>query len=220
MKISMSHTFDQEVNSLGSMLNPKNGFIVGDILGIIEPMSLFPEKTLENWTIFLSNKDLTPYKEKFEEDFLNVTANIFGRTWRYKKIREVVDGEEVCDFTFDGEHVCDFSFEVFHSSCRMIYHGLDFYGFSEYIKGIGLEIIKVEKTLELYKGKLGRNVDVSHRPMLNFCHGCNYVIKEGYMSMTCSQIYFSMFVDGRYTIAVIDKGFDILGFVRYLHGNF
>ena len=211
----MSRKFVQEVNSFDSMLNPRNGFIVGDILGIIEPMSLFPRKVLENWSIYLSNKDLTFYKEKFEEDYLSVNSDIFDKTWRFKKIKEV-----------DGEEVCVFSFEVFYRSCRMVYHGLDFDGFKEYIKGIGLEIIRVENTMNCYEGRLGRNVDISGRPKFNyiFCHGpdekCGYMFKRRYMSMKCRQIYLNVFIDGRYTITVIDKGFDILGFVRYLHGFF
>jgi hypothetical protein len=153
----MAFKLSQQTVDSTSFLNPRNGWIVPDVIGIINLMVNTPQKTTETGIIKFS-KDISSYKEKlltyfFEDDVKTKNA------WKMKSsysmgTKKIVSHPET--------HQCASVLKIFYKLGIIQCIGHDFNKCKEFLmKNIftDLEITESKITLTNYSYDLGTNID-------------------------------------------------------------
>jgi len=203
----MAVILSQQTVDSKSFLNPRNGWIVPDVLGIINLMVSTPQKTVETGIIKFS-QNVSSYEEKILEFF-------YIKEYRSEMIRRCLDGKNPTYKPIDKSNCPISILKVFYKTGTIQCIGPDFNKCKEFlIKNIftDLEITKSKITLTNYSYDFGTNIDfarfhpkldpkleatLSQRPwkILIKYSGITYIIfQSGKMVISCHNTILSISV--------------------------
>ena len=216
---------NQQSTDPNSILNPKNGWIISDVLNIIVQMvQPQPKKIIETSVITLSQKDLTPYKEKLLTYFFEdpkfkeprSPSRYESRIWKFKSSLHSYGTKKKTSKAY--QHVS--TLKIFCKSGLVQCTGPDALQCKDFLmKNIftDLKVIKHKIVLTNYTYNFGTNIDFAKfGPKIDPKLEANISQKPWRIIIKYSGITYIMFESGKMVVSCHNTTFSN-SVLNYLH---